>query len=266
LKGAEKMKLGTIGCGNMAKAILGGIIGKGLICPEDIIAADMYVPGLEGAKKSLGINVTTDNKEAAKADVVVIAIKPEYYKSVIEEIKDVVSEDTIFWTIAPGITLADMENFFGRKIKAVRTMPNTPAMVGAGVTAVTPNEQVTEEEAKYICELIGGFGTAEKIPECLMDATIPVSGSSPAMVFMFIEAMADGAVREGFSREQAYRLCAQTVLGSARMVLETGKHPGELKDMVCTPGGITIELVKKIEQFGFRNAVMEGMEVCTKCI
>ena len=168
------MKLGTIGCGNMAKAILGGIVGKGLIKPEEMIAADMYVPGLEAARQSMGIHITTDNKEAAKADVVLLAVKPDYYEGVIREIRDVVSE-VIVWTIAPGITLSDMEKFFGRKVKAVRTMPNTPAMVGAGVTAVTPNEQVTEEEIRYICDLIGGFGSAELIPESLMDATISAS-------------------------------------------------------------------------------------------
>ena len=260
------MKLGAIGCGNMAKAILGGIIKNGLIKPEDIMGADIYQPGLKEAADILGIRTTSDNKEAAQAEVLLLAVKPENYRGIIEEIKDDVKESTIIWTIAPGVTLADIDAYFGRSVKAVRTMPNTPAMVGAGVTAVTPNSQVTEEEAEYICSLIGSFGVAERIPESMMDATIPTSGSSPAMIFMLIEAMADGAVREGFSIEQSYRLCAQTVLGSAQMVLESGKHPGELKDMVCTPGGITIEMVKKLEQYGFRNAIMEGMEVCTKCI
>lgn len=258
------MKLGTIGCGSMAKAILGGIVKNQLIKPEEIIAADPYRPGLEAAKESLGIQITSDNKEAAQADVVLLAIKPEYYEGAIAEIRESVKEETIFWTIAPGVSLEDMERYFGKKVKVVRTMPNTPAMVGAGVTAVTPNDQVTEEEVEHICKLIGGFGTAEKIPENLMNGMIPATGSSPAMVFMLIETMADGIVREGFPWQQAYRLAAQAVLGSAQMVLATGKHPAELRDMVCTPGGITIDLVQKLDEFGFRQAIWEAMEVCTK--
>lgn len=260
------MKLGTIGCGNMAKAILEGIISNHLIEADEIIAADMYKPSLEAAKEKLGLHITDDNKEAAKADVLLLAVAPAFYKEIIAEIKEVLTEKTIVWTIAPGVTLDMMEEYAGTGIKVVRTMPNTPSMVGAGVTAVTPNTYMSDEDVEYICKLIGGFGLAECIPERLMDGIIAVSGSSPAMIFMLIEAMGDGAVREGFPRAQAYRLCAQAVLGSAQMVLNTGKHPGDLKDMVCTPAGITIELVKKLEEFGFRNAVMEGMGICSKVV
>lgn len=256
------MKLGVIGVGNMARAILGGIIKNDVIRPEEIIGSNRSEAGRQKAKETLGINVTSDNKEAAKADIVMLGIHPDAHETVINEIKDEITDNTIIWTIAAGITLADMEKYFGKKVKVVRTMPNTPAQVGAGVTGVTPNDAVTEEELDKVRKCIEATGVMEVIPESLMDGIIPVTGSAPAFIFMLINAMADGAVREGFPRKQAIRLAAATVLGSAKMVLDTGKHPEELKDDVCTPGGITIEMVKKMEEVGFRNAVLEGMEAC----
>lgn len=256
------MKLGVIGVGNMATAILGGIIKNEVLKPEEIIGSNRSETGRNKAKEVLGINVTSDNKEAAKADIVMLGVHPDTHEAIINEIKEVVKEDVIIWTIAAGITLADMEKYFGKKVKVVRTMPNTPAQVGAGVTGVTPNSEVTEEDLLMIRKCIEATGIMEVIPESLMDGIIPVTGSAPAFIFMLINAMADGAVREGFPRKQAIRLAAATVLGSAKMVLDTGKHPEELKDDVCTPGGITIEMVKKMEEVGFRNAVLEGMEAC----
>lgn len=256
------MKLGVIGVGNMATAILGGIIKNKVFNPEEIIGSNRSEAGRKKAKEILGIHVTSDNKEAAKAEIVMLGVHPDAHEDIIAEIKDVITENTIIWTIAAGITLDDMERFFGKKVKVVRTMPNTPAQVGAGVTGVTPNSEVTEEELEKVGKCIEATGIMEVIPESLMDGIIPVTGSAPAFIFMLINAMADGAVREGFSRKQAVRLAAATVLGSAKMVLDTGKHPEELKDDVCTPGGITIEMVKKMEEVGFRNAVLEGMEAC----
>lgn len=256
------MKIGSVGCGNMAKAILGGIIRNGVAKPEEIIASARHMETLKKAEEALGIHTTLDNKEAAKADIVLLSTEPGVYPVVISEIRDVVSEGTIIWTIAAGVKIAEVEEAFEKPVKVVRTMPNTPSLVGAGVTGVTPNSAVTEEDMERIGACIRSIGTMEVIPERLMDGIIPVTGSSPAFIYMLIEAMADGAVREGFSREQAIRLAAQTVMGSAKMVLETGKHPAALKDDVCTPGGITIELVKKMEEKGFRNAILEGMEVC----
>lgn len=149
-------------------------------------------------------------------------------------------------------------------MKIVRTMPNTPALVGEGITGVCKNELVTEEELSYICKIFSGFGKAEVLSEKLMDVVVSVSGSSPAYVFLFIEAMADAAVADGMPRAQAYKFAAQAVYGSAKMVLETGKHPGELKDMVCSPGGTTIEAVRVLEEKGFRSSVIEAMKACVK--
>jgi len=143
-------------------------------------------------------------------------------------------------------------------------MPNTCAQVGAAVTAVVPNKNVTKEETEMMLKLISGFGIAEVLDEGKLNGIIPVTGSSPAMVFMLIDAMANGAAREGFTWEQAIKFSAQAVKGSAEMVLRSGKHPAELQNQVCTPGGITIEMVKRLESFGFRNAVMEAMQACTE--
>ena len=142
-------------------------------------------------------------------------------------------------------------------------MPNTPALVGAGITGVCKNDLVSDAEFTYVLSLLGSFGLAEAVPEALMDAVVSVSGSSPAYVFMFIEAMADAAVADGMPRAQAYKFAAQAVMGSAKMVLDTGKHPGELKDMVCSPAGTTIEAVRVLEEKGFRSSVMEAMKACT---
>ena len=259
------MKIGFIGAGNMAKAMMGGILDHGIFTKEQVIASDASEATLLAVKEELGINVTTDNKEVAeKAEVVVLAIKPQYYETVIKEIKDIVDENKIIITIAPGQTLERLGQTFEKSIKIIRTMPNTPALVGEGITAVCYNAQVTDEELEYVCGILRGFGKVEVISENLMDVVVSVSGSSPAYVFMFIEAMADAAVADGMPRKQAYEFAAQAVLGSAKMVLETGKHPGELKDMVCSPGGTTIEAVRVLEEKGFRSSVIEAMKACTR--
>jgi len=260
-----RMKLGFIGCGNMAKAMIGGIISSKIFDPKEIIASDSYTKGLLKTEQDLGINVTTDNREVAmNSGVVVLSVKPQYYDSVIKEISNVIKDDNIIVTIAPGQTLEKLEGQFGKAVKIVRTMPNTPALVGEGITGVCKNALVTDEEINYVCNILSGFGKAEIIEERMMDAVVAVSGSSPAYVFMFIEAMADAAVMEGMPRDKAYKFAAQAVYGSAKMVMETGKHPGELKDMVCSPGGTTIEAVRVLEEKGLRSSVIEAMKACTE--
>lgn len=259
------MKLGFIGTGNMAGAIMGGIIRQGLIKADEIIGADVSEAGRERVKETYGIHVTADNQEVMRsADKVVLSVKPQYYASVIAELKDLVREGQVIITIAPGKTLGWLEEQFGKQVKIVRTMPNTPAMVGEGMTAVCANEYVTEEELDEVLRILGTFGKTEIVSEHLMDVVVSTSGSSPAYVYMMIEAMADAAVADGMARPQAYKFAAQAVLGSAKMVLETGRHPGELKDMVCSPGGTTIEAVRVLEAKGFRSAVIEAMKACAE--
>ncbi len=257
------MKLGFIGTGNMASAIMGGVIKNNIIAANDIIGSDIFAPGREKVKSQFGINVTESNKEVvANADVIVLSVKPQFYPEVIAEIKDLIKDNQIVITIAPGKTLAWLQEQFGKAVKIVRTMPNTPAMVGEGMTAAVANEYMTAEEIEYVKTILSSFGKVEMIPERLMNAVVSVSGSSPAYVYMMIEAMADAAVSGGMPRPQAYQFAAQAVLGSAKMVLETGMHPGALKDMVCSPAGTTIEAVRVLEERGFRSSIIEAMKVC----
>ena len=256
------MRFGFIGAGNMAQAMIGGILKAELVSKDEIIASAATQKTLDAVKDKFGVQTTLDNQEIAKADMIFLAVKPVYCEQVLREIKDKLTKDRIVVSIAAGKTMAWLEEQLGKDTKIVRTMPNTPALVGEGITAVCPNEQVTDKELTQVCEVLESFGKAEVIKESMMDAVIAVSGSSPAYVFMFIEAMADAAVAEGMPRAQAYRFAAQSVLGSAKMVLETGKHPGELKDMVCSPAGTTIEAVRVLEQTGFRGSVMECMKAC----
>ena len=249
---------------NMAQAMIGGVLRKGLLPKNEIIATAATQKTIDTVAAQYGVNVTLDNKEAAKADIIVLAVKPVYYAEVIAEIKDVVSSEQIIVTIAAGKSVAWVEEAFGGSHKIVRTMPNTPALVGEGITAVCPNANVGEEDLKQVCDILESFGKAEVISEKIMDAVIAVSGSSPAYVFLFIEAMADAAVAEGMPRAQAYQFAAQSVLGSAKMVLETGKHPGELKDMVCSPAGTTIDAVRVLEEGGLRGIVMDAMHACAE--
>ncbi len=259
------MKLGFIGCGNMASAIMGGILKNGVMSAEDIIGADIFAASRDRVKDIYGIQIAKSNKEVVeKVDMFVLSIKPQFYEEVIREIKDSVRENQVIITLAPGKTLAWLEEQFGKQVKIVRTMPNTPAMVLEGMTGVCHNDYVTKEELEQVLEILCSFGEAEVLPEKLMDAVMITSGSSPAYVYMMIEAMADAAVAEGMPRVQAYKFAAKAVMGSAKMVLETGKHPGELKDMVCSPAGTTIEAVEVLEKTGFRGSIIQAMRACAE--
>ena len=259
------MKLGFIGCGNMATAMMNGMIQNKIVAPEDILASDAVNKALDTAKQNLGIQTSTNNIEvASNVDVLFLSVKPQFYETVIREIADEVKKTTLIITIAAGQSLKKVESIFERTLKIVRTMPNTPALVSEGITAVCANDQVTEEDMKLVMSLLGSFGKAEQVSEHLMDAVVAVSGSSPAYVFIMIEAMADAAVAQGMPRDKAYKFAAQAVLGSAKMVLETGLHPGQLKDMVCSPGGTTIEAVRVLEETGFRSSIMNAMKVCAE--
>ncbi|WBW95176.1 pyrroline-5-carboxylate reductase [Oceanirhabdus sp. W0125-5] len=257
--------LGFIGCGNMARAMIGGIVNGKAFLPENIIASDLTQKNLDAASKEYGILGTTDNNEVAqKADILVLSIKPDLYSVVIDGIKDKVKEDAIIVTIAAGKNIRGTEKLFGKKVKVVRVMPNTPALVGEGMAGMCANDEVTNEELEQVQKIFNCFGKAEVVSEKLMDVVTAVSGSAPAYVYMFIEAMADAAVLDGMPRDKAYTFAAQTVLGSAKMVIDTGMHPGVLKDMVCSPGGTTIEAVAVFEKEGLRNAVISAMRKCRK--
>lgn len=257
--------LGLIGCGNMAQAILRGILEQGLYKKDQVIVSRRSEQALKEIHAELGIQTTTDNKEVAdKADLLILAVKPNQFESVIGEIAGFVKDDALIISIAAGQSIANIEHLFGKNIKLVRTMPNTPALVLAGAAGMCFNAHVSEQEKRMAVELFESFGVVAQVEEKMINTVIGVSGSAPAYVFMVIEAMADAAVADGMPRAQAYELAAQTVYGSAKMVLETGKHPGELKDMVCSPGGTTIEAVRVLEEKGLRSAVIEGQMACVR--
>ncbi len=252
------MKIGFIGLGNMAGAMLGGLVKKG-INPADLYGYDVAANLAAKRKEELGMQICASNKEVVEnAEYLVLAVKPQFLAPVLEEIKPVLKESTVIISIVAGKSIAWITEILG-DVKVVRCMPNTAALVGEAITAMTPSNTVTEEELNKAKEIIESFGRASVVAEHLMDAVVGVSGSAPAYVFMFIEAMADAAVLEGMPRSQAYEFAAQAVYGSAKLMLDTGKHPGELKDMVCSPAGTTIAAVRTMEDKGLRSAVMEGV-------
>ena len=256
------MEIGFIGSGNMGSAIISGIVGSKITKSEDIIVSDIKAESLEKINEKYGVNTTSDNKEAAKCNIVFLCVKPNVIVDVIKGIKDIVSENTLIVSIAAGKSIDDILHAFGKEVKVIRVMPNTPALIGEGMSAITSSIQVTDEDREKVLEIFRSFGKCEVVDEQLMDTVTAVSGSSPAYVFMFIEAMADAAVQGGMSRDKAYVFAAQSVLGSAKMVLETGMHPAALKDMVCSPSGTTIEAVSVLEEKGMRDAVISAMKAC----
>lgn len=259
------MVIGFIGLGNMAKAMIGGIINQGLVAPEELIGSAKTKETCEKVKKEYEIETTTDNiKVAANADILILAIKPQMFADVIPGIADMVKKDAVIVSIAAGKNLKTLAQMLGSDKKIVRLMPNTPAMVNAGITAICPNEKVSKDELDKVVKICNSFGMSEIIPESMMDAFCAVAGSSPAYVFMFLEAMADAAVKAGIPRDKAYKIVSQATLGSAKLMLDTGKHPGVLKDMVCSPGGTTIEAVQVLEEAGLRAAVMDAVEACVE--
>ncbi len=265
------MKIGFVGLGNMASAMIGGMIGTGAFQAGEIIGSARTQETADRIAQKFGIATGTDNRETARqADVLILAVKPIFLAEVIAGIRDDVDEKrTLVISIVAGRSIEWIEHEFGKTLRIIRCMPNTPAMVGEGCTCVCLKESVSDEKTYAVDQetalrIMGSFGRAGILPERLMDAFVGVAGSAPAYVFVFIEALADAAVRAGIPRKQAYEYVAQTVLGSAKMVLETGMHPGALKDMVCSPAGTTIEAVRVLEEKGLRAAVIDAVGACVE--
>lgn len=260
------MRIGFIGCGNMGEAILSGILADGSITS----CYDVYIFEKNSERKTNICNkYSIENRNETLKDVIestdyiILAVKPNIYPIVLNEIRTMENINTkVFVSIAAGVTINSMEELIGSDKKIIRTMPNTPALVGMGMASITPNVNIEENELKQVIEIFESFGKAEVVDEKLIDTVTAVSGSSPAYVYMFIEAMADGAVLEGMPRDKAYKFAAQSVLGAAKMVLETGEHPAKLKDNVCSPGGTTIEAVAELEKGGLRSTVINAIRKC----
>lgn len=252
-------KIGFIGAGNMGLAM---IKGAKTLFGDQISYTDAYVPRLEEVKALTGLPYVTDNQACVEqSDVIVLAVKPQFYNEVLTNIQANASQ--IFISIAPGITIQSVKDKLGSNIRVVRAMPNTPAAIGEGMSGICFSEDAfSAEERQLVIDFFNSFGKTVVVRENQMDMIVPVSGSAPAYVFIMIEAMADAAVLTGLPRKEAYELAAQTVMGAAKMVLESGKHPGQLKDEVCSPGGTTIEAVRVLEARGFRSAIIEAMDAC----
>ena len=253
-------KIGFIGMGNMGGAILGGLLKFN--APETMIFTDALEEKLQSVTAKTGVPHTASNRECAgQAKYLILAVKPQYFDPVFADIRDVLTREQVIISLAPGISIANITERLGGNVRVVRVMPNTPALLGEGMTGVSYDAaSYTEEEKEEIKSIFTSCGRMELVEERLMDAVGCVSGCSPAYVYMFIEALADSGVKYGLPRNTAYAMAAQTVLGSAKMVLETGKHPGQLKDDVCSPGGTTIAGVSALEEFGFRNAVIKAAD------
>ena len=257
------MKIGFIGCGNMAKAMMTGII-KGKVADyKEIYVSARSADTVNYAMSYFGVNGFMDNREvASNADIVIYAVKPQMYEDIIKETADCFDDKKIAVSIAPGKSLEWMGKLFPAGTKIVRANPNTPAMVGEGITAYCGNAAVTEDDKAAIAKILNSFGGSLEMSESQMAGFISICGSSPAYVYMMIDAMADGGVLAGIPKATAIKLAAQAVLGSAKMVLETGEHPDLLKDQVCSPAGTTIEAVRTLEGMGFRSAIIEAEKAC----
>ena len=260
-----EQRIGFIGIGNMGNAILQGILVSNIVPGTQIYVYDPHLEKGQALNQSYSINNLTSARDVAReSDIVFVAVKPNIIADVLSDIQKELKKNTIVISIAAGVTIKTIAKCVGYEQKIVRVMPNTPALVNAAMCSITPNTEVTDEELAVVQKLLNCIGETEVVPEYLIDAVVGASGSSPAFVFMFIEALADGAIKGGLSRKQAYKFAAQAVLGSAKLLLETGKHPGELKDMVCSPAGTTIEGVQMLEAKGFRSAIIEAVDAAIK--
>lgn len=232
------MKIGFIGFGNMATAMAGGMIKYGGYAAEDITVSARDIEKLKSRAEQMGVIYTTENKLVAKeADVLFLAVKPYLISEIVQEIREAVRSETVIVSVAAGVEIKDIEAAFGKPVKIMRALPNTPALVGEGMTLYNSNDMVSAADEENVLELFGSFGIHEKIEENKFAGAGSMTGCSPAFIYMLMEAMADAAVLEGLKRDKAYVLAAQTVKGAAQMLLTTGLHPGELKDMVTSPGG-----------------------------
>lgn len=258
-------RFGFIGAGKMATALIKGILRAGLASPDNVIASDVVEAAREKLAGETGIWTTESNVEVVKnSDVVVFAVHPHVVPRVCEEIRDVITDDHLLVSIAAGVTTDRILAALARPARVVRVMPNTPALVGAGAAAYCTGGNASEQDADLVEKLLSVVGIAVRVEERLMDAVTGLSGSGPAYVFVVIEALADGGVRMGLPRAVALQLAAQTVLGAARLVQESGRHPAELKDQVASPGGTTIAGLHELEKGALRGTFINAVEAATR--
>jgi len=258
-------RLGFLGAGQMAEALIRGLIQSGAYEPARIVASDVAPARLECLASELRIKTTANNSEVVtSSDIIILAVKPNTVADVLSEITQLVTPKHLVVSIAAGITLSKLEGLLSDSARVIRVMPNTPCLVGEMAAGYALGRNATAEDSERVESILSACGRSFCLEEKLLDAVTGLSGSGPAYIYLLIEAMADGGVRCGLPRPVALELAAQTVLGSAKMVLETGLHPGELKDRVASPGGTTIAGIHELERSGFRAAMMNAVEAATK--
>jgi pyrroline-5-carboxylate reductase len=261
----ETPRIAFLGAGKMATALARGWLAAGLTRADRMLAADPLPQARCEFTETTGSRTSADNREvASQSELLVIAVKPQSMKALLAELRPAVKETHLIVSIAAGITLRQLHDGLGASRRIVRVMPNTPCLVGASASAYAAGEHATAEDVALVQRLLDAVGKAFALPEHLLDAVTGLSGSGPAFVYMVIEALSDGGVRAGLPREVATTLAAQTVLGSARMVLETGTHPAVLKDAVTSPGGTTIAGMQVLERAAVRAAFIDAVEAATK--
>lgn len=262
---ASSLSVGFLGAGKMASALASGLVRAGLATADSILASDVNAAARGSFSEAVGSKTSAFNPDVADfASVLFVAVKPDQVASILREVSPRISERHLLVSIAAGVTIATMEGCLPEGTRVVRVMPNTPALVGASASAFATGKSATSEDAQLVTRLLSAVGVAYQVKESLLDAVTGLSGSGPAYVYLIIEALSDGGVAAGLPRDVATRLAAQTVLGGAKMVLETGLHPGALKDMVTSPGGTTIEGLHELEKGGVRAALMTAVRAAAE--
>ncbi|HYG21827.1 MAG TPA: pyrroline-5-carboxylate reductase [Verrucomicrobiae bacterium] len=259
------LSIGFLGAGKMATALAKGFVNAGLVAAGQVIASDSSEAAAAAFAKAVGARTTSRNSDVVQfANVLILAVKPDQVSGVLAEIRNFLGQDHLIISIAAGINIARLQAGLPDRSRIVRVMPNTPALIGASASAFTPGDFASSADSQLTQRLLSSLGVAVQVKEYLLDAVTGLSGSGPAYVYMFIEALSDGGVAAGLPRDVATQLAAQTVSGAARMVLETGLHPGALKDMVTSSGGTTIEGLHQLENGGFRGTVMSAVRAAAE--
>jgi pyrroline-5-carboxylate reductase len=262
---AGTLKIGFLGAGKMASALAKGFVASKIVSPKQVMASDVFEGARAAFAEEVGGGTTDSNAEVLRfANVIVLAVKPNQVAAVLNEIKSAFSAKHLLVSIAAGVTLSKLEGALPMKSRVIRVMPNTPALVGAGASGYALGTHASPEDGEVAQQLLSAVGVAFAVKESLLDAVTGLSGSGPAYAFQIIEALSDGGVAAGLPRDVATRLAAQTMLGAAKMVLETGQHPGALKDMVTSPGGTTIEGLHELEKGKLRAALMSAVRAAAR--
>ncbi len=260
----DTLNIGFLGAGKMATALARGFAVKKLVAPAQLIASDPFEPARRAFASETGGQATDSNAAVvAQSTVIFLAVKPNQVDDALHSIREAWRPEHLLISIAAGVTIQQLEAALGAGARVVRVMPNTPALVGESASAFALGKSTRPGDGELVNRLLSAVGLACEVKESLLDAVTGLSGSGPAYVYQFIEALSDGGVAAGLPRDLATRLAAQTVLGAAKMVLETGQHPGALKDMVASPGGTTIEGLHELEKGGFRGTVMNAVRAAT---